>query len=78
MKRAALLIGASAILAACSPDPAAQDGQGKAGIVDEESEQDKVERRQNSIESAAEEATKIIEADAKAEIDSIEQGAQAK
>lgn len=52
-------------LNACVEEPAPQ----QADKAIEAIEQDAVKERQLSIEQAAEEATKLIEADAKAEID---------
>jgi hypothetical protein len=52
-------------LNACVEEPTPQE----AGKAVEVIEQDAVRERQLSIEEAAEEATKLIEADAKAEID---------
>ena len=57
------------LLAACSPEqPTPQQAEKASAAIN----QDKVKQRQLSIEEAAEEATKLIEADAKAEIDAAE------
>jgi uncharacterized lipoprotein YajG len=64
MTRLALLWG-TLLLTACVEEPTPQEAE-KAAI---NLEQDAVKERQLSIEEAAEEATKLIEADAKEEID---------
>jgi hypothetical protein len=53
------------LLASCVEEPTPQQAEKAAQSI----EQDLVKERQLSIEEAAEEATKLIEADAKAEID---------
>jgi hypothetical protein len=63
--RSALLALVLLALNACVEEPTPQE----AGKAVEVIEQDAVRERQLSIEEAAEEATKLIEADAKAEID---------
>lgn len=57
-------------LGACVEEPTPQEAE-KAAI---NLEQDAVKERQLSIEQAAEEATKLIEADAKEEIDEMATG----
>lgn len=54
-------------LAGCVEEPTPQEAE-KAAI---NLEQDAVKERQLSIEEAAEEATKLIEADAKEEVDEL-------
>ena len=57
------------VLAACAQEhPTPQQAEKASAALN----QDKVKQRQLSIEEAAEEATKLIEADAKAEIDAAE------
>jgi hypothetical protein len=70
MKNGLLGVGLLGIVAACSAEPATDTEQVSDIVKAAEGTQDKVKTRQISIEEAAEEATKIIEADAKAEIDS--------
>ncbi len=53
------------LLASCVEEPTPQQAEKAAEAI----EQDLVKERQLSIEEAAEEATKLIEADAKAEIE---------
>lgn len=53
------------LLIACVEEPTPQQAEKAAEAID----QDLVKQRQLSIEEAAEEATKLIEADAKAEVD---------
>lgn len=57
------------LLAACVDEPSAKEAEKAAIVVENELAQDAVKERQLSIEEAAEEATKLIEADAKAEAD---------
>jgi len=52
-------------LASCVEEPSPKQAEKAVEAI----EQDAVKKRQLSIEEAAEEATKLIEADAKAEID---------
>ncbi len=52
-------------LSACVEEPTPQQADRAVEVI----EQDAVRERQLSIEEAAEEATKLIEADAKTEID---------
>lgn len=54
-------------LSACVEEPTPQQAEKAVEAI----EQDAVKQRQLSIEEAAEEATKLIEADAKAEIDQL-------
>jgi uncharacterized protein YcfL len=59
------------LLAACVDEPTAKQAEKAAIAVENELAQDAVKERQLSIEEAAEEATKLIEADAKAEADAV-------
>jgi hypothetical protein len=52
-------------LASCVEEPSPKQAEKAVEAI----EQDAVKARQRSIEQAAEEATKLIEADAKAEVD---------
>lgn len=54
-------------LAACVEEPTPQQAEKAVDAI----EQDALKERQLSIEQAAEEATKLIEADAKAETDAV-------
>jgi PBP1b-binding outer membrane lipoprotein LpoB len=67
MKPAMLLALALLSLAGCVEEPSPKDAEKAAEAI----EQDQVKERQLSIEQAAEEATKLIEADAKAETDGL-------
>jgi hypothetical protein len=69
MKKAASLITALAMLAACNDTPVNPDSGQAEGEVSSASQKDEVAKQKLSIEQAAEEATKLIEADAKAEIE---------
>jgi hypothetical protein len=62
------------LLAACVEEPTPQQAEKAVEAI----EQDAVKDRQRSIEEAAEEATKLIEADAKAEIDELSNEPNAK
>lgn len=62
------------LLSACVEEPTPQEAEKAAETI----EQDAVKERQRSIEEAAEEATKLIEADAKAEIDELSNEPDAK
>jgi chromosome segregation and condensation protein ScpB len=55
------------MLAACVEEPTSKDAEKAVEAI----EQDDVKERQLSIEEAAEEATKLIEAEAKEEIDEL-------
>lgn len=73
MKYVAFSLSAIALLGSCTSDSApVTTRDAKKGAADVDTK-DKVQMRQESIEKAAEEATRIIEADAKADIDSLEQ-----
>lgn len=68
MSRLTTLLLVSCFLAtACVEEPNPKQAEKAVEAI----EQDKVKERQLSIEQAAEEATKLIEADAKAEIDAL-------
>lgn len=70
MRKVLLLIAAVATLAACNDDtPATPDTAPAEGTTSAASQQEEVSKQKLTIEQAAEEATKLIEADAKAEID---------
>ena len=69
MRRVLLLIAAIATLAACNKTPATPDTALSEGTTSAASQQEEVSKQKLTIEQAAEEATKLIEADAKAEID---------
>lgn len=69
MRKVLLLIAAVAMLAACNKTPATTDTALAEGTTSAASQQEDVTKQKLTIEQAAEEATKLIEADAKAEID---------
>lgn len=54
---------------ACTEDPTPKAAEDASVKIEKEAAQDSVKKRQQTIEEAAEQATKLIEADAKAEID---------
>jgi ABC-type uncharacterized transport system auxiliary subunit len=65
MRRALALV---CLLAACAEEPTPKDAEKVAEVQSE----DEVKEHKKSIEEAAEEATKLVEADAKAEIDALQ------
>ncbi len=70
--RGFVLVGCTALLlAGCVDEPTPKEAEKAAAAIEKDIEQDAVKERQLSIEEAAEEATKLIEADAKAEIDDL-------
>jgi uncharacterized lipoprotein YajG len=69
MKKAVLLTSALAMLAACNDTPATPDTAPAEGDMPAASQQEEVTKKKLTIEEAAEEATKLIEADAKAEME---------
>ena len=67
-----IMIGAAAamlLLASCVDEPTPREAETAATAVKNDIEQNAVKAKQLSIEQAAEEATKLIEADAKQETD---------
>jgi PBP1b-binding outer membrane lipoprotein LpoB len=66
-----LTAGAMLFLSGCVEETAPKEAEKAAEAVEKDIEQDAVKERQLSIEQAAEEATKLIEADAKAEVDEL-------
>jgi PBP1b-binding outer membrane lipoprotein LpoB len=64
-----IVLFAVLLLAGCVDEPTATEAEKASIAVETELAQDAVKERQLSIEEAAEEATKLIEADAKAEAD---------
>ncbi len=56
------------LLASCVDEPTPKEAEKAAASVENDIEQNAVKAKQLSIEQAAEEATKLIEADAKEEI----------
>jgi ABC-type uncharacterized transport system auxiliary subunit len=65
--RLALAATLLTLLSGCVEEPTPQQAEKAVEAI----EQDAIKQRQLSIEEAAEEATKLIEADAKAEIDEL-------
>jgi uncharacterized protein YcfL len=56
-------------LSACTKEPNRKSAEEASVVMANEVAQDAVKEKRQSIEEAAEQATKLIEADAKAEID---------
>lgn len=69
MRRLLLPAAAFAMLAGCNNPPATPDTAPTEGELPAASQQDEVAKQKLTIEQAAEEATKLIEADAKAEME---------
>lgn len=76
MKLGIAIVAGATILSGCVEEPTPKDVGNATEILENEQGALAVKERQLSIEEAAEEATKLIEADSKSEIenlDSIEQ-----
>ncbi|MBL0925228.1 MAG: hypothetical protein IBJ12_12275 [Sphingomonadaceae bacterium] len=71
MKTVFLILAATLALAACVEEPSPKNAENAAEDIQKNVQQDLVADRKRSIEEAAEEATKLIEADAKAEVDEV-------
>jgi uncharacterized lipoprotein YajG len=71
MKQRLFLAMAVFVIAACDNTPAASETSVAEGDAAPASQQEILAEKKLSIEQAAEEATKVIEADAKAEIDAL-------
>jgi len=71
MKKILCLTFAVAMLAACNDSPSSPDVAPAKGDGPETAQQDEVSQQKLTIEQAAEEATKLIEADAKAEMEAL-------
>jgi PBP1b-binding outer membrane lipoprotein LpoB len=71
MRGLVLAAGAALLLGGCVEEPTPKVAEKAAEAVEKDIEQDAIKERQLSIEQAAEEATKLIEADAKAEVDDL-------
>jgi hypothetical protein len=69
--RSLLVISALTLLSACVDEPTPKQADKAAAATDDGDEQESVKAQQRSIEEAADEAVKLIEADAKAEIDQL-------
>jgi hypothetical protein len=69
VRKFVLLIAAVATLPACNDTPATADTALSEGSTSAASQQEDLAKQKLTIEQAAEEATQLIEADAKAEID---------
>lgn len=72
MKLSVLPALAALLLTGCVEEPTPQQAEKAVEAID----QDLVKQRQLSIEEAAEEATKLIEADAKAEVDAAAENSE--
>lgn len=64
-------------LAACMDEPSRKTAEEASVILENETAQDAVKEKQQSIEEAAEQATKLIEADAKSEVEAAVAAPQA-
>ena len=71
MRRVLCIAFAVAMLTACNDVPTAPDAAPAEKDMPETSEKDEVTKQKLTIEQAAEEATQLIEADAKAEIEAL-------
>lgn len=69
MKNWYLLASLCWALTACTGEPTPKDAEEASAVLQNEATQDAVKEKRQSIEEAAEQATKLIEADAKAEVD---------
>jgi uncharacterized lipoprotein YajG len=69
MKKILCLTFALAMLAACNDSSSSPDVDPAKGDGPEAAQQDEITQQKLTIEQAAEEATKLIEADAKAEME---------
>ncbi len=70
--RGFVLVACTALLlGGCVEETTPKEAEKAAEAVEKDIEQDAIKERQLSIEQAAEEATKLIEADAKAEVDDL-------
>lgn len=67
MRRVALLLASCFLVTGCVEEPSPKQAEKAVEAI----ERDQIKERQLSIEQAAEEATKLIEADAKEEIDAL-------
>ncbi len=68
MTRAAPALLAIALLVGCVEEPTVKDAEKAMDMI----EKDEVKETKKTIEEAADEAAKLVEADAKAEIDALE------
>ena len=59
----------SLALCSCGDEPAPEDAENTAATLETTAPAEQIKEKQLSIEQAADEAVKLIEADAKAEID---------
>lgn len=71
MRRVLCIAFAVAMLTACNDVPTAPDAAPAEEDIPETSQQDEVTKQKLTIEQAAEEATQLIEADAKAEMEAL-------
>lgn len=69
MRLSSTTVALALLLAGCVDEPSPKEAEKAAAAIENDAEQDAVSERKLSIEEAAEEATKLIEADAKAEAD---------
>jgi PBP1b-binding outer membrane lipoprotein LpoB len=74
MRRIIPLIALTMTLSACVEEPSPKASEKAVEAIEQAEQQDTVRERQRTIEEAAEEATKLIEADAKSEADELSRG----
>jgi PBP1b-binding outer membrane lipoprotein LpoB len=65
------IIALAITLSACVEEPSPKSTEKAVENLQKEAQQDVIKERQRTIEEAAEEATKLIEADAKSEVDGL-------
>ena len=75
MRQSLLLLLAFLAVAGCKETPAANETKSTSDDASAISQKDELAQQKLTIEQAAEEATKLIEADAKAEIDAAAEAA---
>jgi ABC-type uncharacterized transport system auxiliary subunit len=71
MTNIAPIVALMMTLAACVEEPTPKATENAVETSDQVEQQDAVKERQLTIEEAAEKATKLIEADAKSEVDEL-------
>jgi PBP1b-binding outer membrane lipoprotein LpoB len=65
------VIALAMMLSGCIEESSPKTAEKAGETLEKEAQQDIVKERQRTIEDAAEEATKLIEADAKSEVDEL-------
>jgi PBP1b-binding outer membrane lipoprotein LpoB len=74
MRRIIPFIALTITLSGCVEEPSPKASEKAAEAIEQAEQQGSVKERQRTIEEAAEEATKLIEADAKSEADELSRG----